>query len=46
MGWKQSLAMSLAPMAEGNLVVRNGDCKFERFPVVEATIRVEGAGLR
>jgi hypothetical protein len=43
---KQSLAVSLAPILEVNLEVRNGDGKFERFPVVEATIRVEGARLQ
>ena len=41
MEWKQSLAGSLALTVEGNLEVRNGDCKFEQFPAAEATIRVE-----
>lgn len=46
MEWKQSPAVSLAPMVEGNLGVRSGDCKFEQFLVAEATIRVEGAKLQ
>ena len=34
------------PMVEGNLEVKNGDCKFERIPVAEATTRVEGPRLQ
>jgi hypothetical protein len=45
-GWKQSLVVSLAPMGEGNLVVRNGDCKSEQVPMVEVMITVEGAKLQ
>ena len=38
--------MSLAPTVEGNSEARNGDYKFERFPMEVATIRVEEARLQ